>query len=132
MVGFLTKDRYGIIGGRTWEEWVWESVKKYLEEKGTRKFVTKIDGKIAGFCSYTIDKIKKIGTVGYNGVSPEYSGLGIGTYQMNKILELMKKEGMEIAEVLTGLNEGHTPARKMYEKVGFKEFSKSILYTKKL
>jgi len=128
----LREDRYGIIGGRTWEEWVWESVKEYLEEKGTRKFVTKIDGKIAGFCSYTIDKIKKIGTVGYNGVSPEYSGLGIGTYQMNKILELMKKEGMEIAEVLTGLNEGHTPARKMYEKVGFKEFSKSILYTKKL
>ncbi len=128
----LREETYGIIGNKSWDEWVWKSVKEYLKEKNTKKFVTKINGKIVGFCSYRIDKIKKIGTVGYNGVLPEYSGLGIGTYQINKILELMKKEGMEIAEVLTGLNEGHAPARRMYEKAGFKEFFKSVLYTKKL
>lgn len=128
----LREEKYGIIGGKSWQDWVWESVKGYLKDKETRKFVTKVNGEIAAFCSYRIDKLKKIGTVGYNGVSPEYSGMGIGTYQINKILQLMKREGMEIAEVLTGLNEGHLPARRMYEKVGFKELSKSILYTKKL
>jgi len=128
----LREETYGIIGNKSWDEWVWKSVKEYLKDKNTKKFVTKINGKIVGFCSYRIDKIKKIGTVGYNGVLPEYSGMGIGTYQINKILELMKKEGMEIAEVLTGLNEGHAPARRMYEKANFKEFFKSILYTKKL
>ena len=128
----LREETYGLIGNKSWDEWVWKSVKEYLKDRNTKKFVTKINGKIAGFCSYRIDRIKKIGTVGYNGVLPEYSGMGIGTFQINKILELMKKEGMEIAEVLTGLNEGHTPARRMYEKAGFKEFFKSVLYTKKL
>lgn len=128
----LREEKYGIIGRKSWDEWVWESIKSYLKEKETRKFVTETNGKIVGFCSYRIDKVRKIGTVGYNGVNPEYSGLGIGTYQINKVIELMKKEGMEIAEVLTGLNEGHLPARKMYEKCGFEEFFKSILYSKKL
>jgi len=126
----LREDKYGIIGGKSWQDWTWDSIKSSLTERNS--FVTKVKGKIAGFCTFTIDETRKIGIIGYNGVSPEFSGMGIGTFQMEKILNLMRKKMMRIVEVSTGLNEGHSPARRMYEKIGFKEFSKSITYSMKL
>jgi hypothetical protein len=44
----------------------------------------------------------------------------------------MKEQGVKVATVLTGLDEGHAPARRAYEKIGFEKNLKHITYYKKL
>jgi len=128
----LMEERYGKIKNKPWKEITGEKVINTLKSFEPNVWVTEIDNIVVGFFSCTFDKEKKIGEITYNGVSPEAKGNGIGTKQMNYLINNFKKKGMEILIVSTGLNEGHAPARRMYEKVGFKEISRSITYTMKI
>jgi hypothetical protein len=44
----------------------------------------------------------------------------------------MREAGMTHATVGTGLNEGHAPARRMYEKAGFEPVIEYRMYARKL
>ena len=44
----------------------------------------------------------------------------------------MREEGAEYVCVTTGGDDGHAPARRAYESVGFREFLPSRRYFKKL
>lgn len=52
-------------------------------------------------------------------VHPEYQNHGIGTELNLFALQKMKEGGMKIAELGTGGDESHAPARKSYEKAGY-------------
>ena len=131
-VDYLREERYGLIGGKNWDDWkVERSLADHRRDRGC-VYVTELNGKVVGFFSYEIDETAKIGTVGENGVHPDYRGKGIGGMQIEKVLQILKAHGMKYAEVVTGLNEKHFPARKMYEKAGFKPLYKSVLYTMEL
>jgi GNAT superfamily N-acetyltransferase len=52
-------------------------------------------------------------------VHPLFQNKGIGTELNKAALIKMKDEGLVFAEVGTGGDEGHAPARKTYEKVGY-------------
>ena len=52
-------------------------------------------------------------------VHPEYQNQGIGTELNLFALQKMKEGGMKIAELGTGGDESHAPARKSYEKAGY-------------
>lgn len=52
-------------------------------------------------------------------VDPDFQGQGIGTALIEVALTSMKDAGMSIAMVETGGDDGHAPARRTYEKVGF-------------
>ena len=45
--------------------------------------------------------------------------MGIGPKLYDKVLQTMKEQGMEYATVTTGLDDGHAPARRAYQKAGF-------------
>ncbi len=47
-------------------------------------------------------------------------------------LETFREAGMEYACVGTGLNEGHAPARHVYEKCGFEPLIEYVMYSQKL
>ena len=84
-------------------------------------FVAEIDGKIAGFASYrTVDAPGgKLGIVGYNAVDGEFRGRGIAGKLYAHIFRGMIDSGCKVARVHTGLDDGHAPARRAYEKAGF-------------
>jgi GNAT superfamily N-acetyltransferase len=128
------EERHGLIGGKPWQESVVPGIisnlTKRLEEGGL--LVTECDGEVLGFISYSIDRERSIGTIGYNGVRRGAGGRGIGTRQVEYVLDIFRREGLRLAEVSTGLNEGHRPARRMYEKVGFKSLVESVFYTMEL
>ena len=44
----------------------------------------------------------------------------------------MRAEGMKIITVNTGLDEGHAPARRAYERAGFTAPLESVTYSKLL
>ena len=94
--------------------------------------VMEYDDQIVGFITYNLFECKKLGIIGNNAIHPKYQGKGLGIMQYQRVLEIFKEKGMLYAEVNTGLDEAHTPARVAYEKVGFKPVFSSIRYYKKL
>jgi len=125
--GFMERE-YGPINGRPWRQWTAKDVKRYFRNNPDSVFVTEIEGNIAGFFSYSLDYEKKVGEVGYNMVVPEYRGQGIGSFQIKELLQMLRDRGMRYAKVITGLNDAHKPARKLYERAGFKEGHRSVQY----
>jgi ribosomal protein S18 acetylase RimI-like enzyme len=116
----LMEQKYGIIGGRPWGEWMADSVLPYLQAEGARSFVAERDGEVVGFCSYVIDEARSRGTVGYNGVARACQGQRIGTLMLDFVMERIRAEGMKYAGVIVADNEAHAAARRNYEKHGFK------------
>jgi GNAT superfamily N-acetyltransferase len=109
----------------------------YLEslcepQDGRHLFVALVDGVIVGFCTYTVNREKRTGEIGLNGVHPDHAGRGIGTKMYAFALDRMKENGILIAEVGTGGDPSHAAARRAYEKVGFGPRIPSVSYYKLL
>jgi ribosomal protein S18 acetylase RimI-like enzyme len=85
-------------------------------------------GEIAGFITCDIDLNKKIGTICNNAIDPDYQGKGLGKMMYNFILDVFRMEGMEAAAVATMDEDAYLPARKAYEKAGFKRRLKRLTY----
>ena len=95
-------------------------------------FVSEIDGEIAGFICYIYDESTKIGTISNNAVSSTFRGHGIGPRQYEFIFDHLRGLGATVVRVTTGLDDGHAPARRAYEKAGFAKTTSSVTYYKKL
>jgi ribosomal protein S18 acetylase RimI-like enzyme len=73
-----------------------------------------------------------MGIIGNNAVDPDCGLKGIGQQMYRFALERFRAEGMAWANVDTGLDEGHAPARRAYERAGFDITISSIHYYRKL
>ena len=87
-------------------------------EKNT-VWVAELDGTVVGFLAYQLKIKDKVGEVILLAVHPEYQDQGIGTELNIFALKKMKESGMKLAEVGTGGDPGHAPARRSYEKAGY-------------
>lgn len=95
-------------------------------------FVTISNGQVVGFISYAVDEEAKGGIIQNNAVAAGCQGLGIGSKQYLFVQENMRELGLQYCQVVTGLDEGHAPARRAYQKAGFERGLLSICYYKKL
>lgn len=126
------EEKYGAIGDRQWDRWLLPKVMSRLWDELGSTLVTEIDGLVVGFISYATDRLRQVGVIHYNGVAPEYQGNGIGTRQVRHVLSVMREAGMVHAAVGTGLNEGHAPARRIYERAGFEPVIEYRMYAQRL
>ncbi len=124
----IVEDRYGVRGGKPWWQHKVKSILKNMESNPDRFFVAEYEGKVVGYALYSSDPDSKIGRVRDNAVSPDFGGKGIGAAMHRAVLRALKESGMELAQVTTGLAEGFAPARKMYERQGFKEVQRHVDY----
>ena len=81
--------------------------------------VAEVDGTVAGFLVYELRAESATGEVQLLAVHPDYQNDGIGTELNLCALAKMRAAGMHMAEVATGGEEGHAPARRSYEKAGY-------------
>lgn len=95
-------------------------------------YVALLDGVIVGFVSVTVDEEQRVGEIGLNAVHPSQGGLGIGTKLYELALERMRARGALVATVGTGGDASHEPARRAYEKVGFRKSIPSLYLYRKL
>jgi ribosomal protein S18 acetylase RimI-like enzyme len=107
-----------------WPEWrtnQGDAVRRVCSDcEGTTVLVAEVDGAIAGFLAYRLDTQDKTGTVRLLAVHPEFQNRGIAT-ELNKFaIKQMKESGMRLACVETGGDPSHAPARRAYEKAGYK------------
>ena len=103
-----------------WEKSQQEAVKKLCKEPGKKVvLVAEMEGTIAGFVAYEVRIKDHMGEVLFLAVHPKYQNTGIGTLLNKRALQQMKNAGVKLAEVGTGGDPSHAPARKSYEKAGF-------------
>jgi GNAT superfamily N-acetyltransferase len=129
---FALEEKYGAVGDEGWDRWLVPKVMGRLFEEMDSLWVTEEDGEILGFFSYAMSGARKVGTIHYNGVALAGRGRGLGTAQVEEALAIFREAGMEHACVGTGLNEGHAPARRVYEKCGFEPLVEYVVYSRKL
>ena len=113
----------------------WQEAKRKGVEMGLRSgrgYVAMIGDRVVGFISYAVNEETKTGEICGNAVDPEIRGMGIGPKMYAFVQEKLREEGMIYATVNTGLDDGHTPARRAYEKAGFEKNLPSVRYFKKL
>ena len=128
----LAEKRFGIIGGKTWDIWTSNAVLTDFKADPTRSFVAVDQGKVIGFCAYTLDHERSRGTVGYNGIAKSHQGKGLGSALISFVLDRIRAEGMQYAGVIVQDNEEHAPARRIYEKHGFSKLSGNYYMIQKL
>ena len=82
-------------------------------------FVVEHDAHIVAFCSITCNQETKVGVIDLNAAHPDCQGKGVGTWMYEYAVEQLRGAGMRVAEVGTGGDPSHAPARRAYEKAGF-------------
>ena len=95
-------------------------------------YVCERNGKIVGFVTFGLNSETKTGFLTNNAADPDSGEKGVGQEMYAAVFERMRQEGMIAVKVSTGLDEGHAPARRAYERAGFEKNLKSVTYCKKL
>lgn len=102
-----------------WREAQRKIVLDAMQDKNINFWVAEMHGIVIGLITYILNHENKQGEVHFLAVHPDYQNLGIGTALNLFVLEKFKEAGMILAEVGTGGDESHAPARKAYEKAGY-------------
>ena len=96
-----------------------------------RVWVAEEDGAPVGFVSVALHEKDRMGEVYMLAVDPDYQRRGVGMALTEHAVEWMREAGMEVAMINTGGDPGHGPARRAYERAGFRAFP-VVQYYKKL
>ena len=117
----------------TFDNWQTSKANGVLKAmRSGRGYLAVCDGELAGFVYYIFKEGNMSGEIGGNAVSFKYRGRGIAQLMYSHVIEKMKAEGARFVTVVTGLDEGHAPARRAYEKAGFEKNLPSVCYYKRL
>ena len=104
-----------------WQQVHEDYLKTITEGEAAKNFlVGEIDGVIVGYTHYTCHKKELKGEIGLNAIHPDYQGRGLSQIFYQEAEKQMKAAGMKQIVVGTGGDPAHLPARKSYEKAGFK------------
>ena len=89
-------------------------------DDGENVWVAESDGLVVGFVALRFHEADKLGEIYMIAVDPAHQGRGIGSRLTEFGLARLKAAGMSIAMVETGGDVGHAPARRTYERAGFR------------
>ena len=102
-----------------------KQIEEELNEESTplyERFVATLDGKVVGFSALKRSSdTKHSWAVYWLAVDSNYSGQGIGTQLVEKVIEEAKTKNTACLYVETCGCEDQISARKLYEKCGFKK-----------
>lgn len=118
--------------GHDWRTDKANRVKEQCRNNPDRVRVLEVDGDIVGFVTFSIDTESGIGEIGNNAIAPAWQGQGLGTWMYEQVLERFQDRGLDFAEVGTGLDAAHAPARRAYEEVGFDIERRTVTYYQEL
>lgn len=101
-------------------------VKEQIESGLYRIAVCEHENRIAGFITYRIDG--DAAEICNNAVDGKLGLKGIGQMMYRYVLDECRKANAKFVKVTTGLDHAHAPARRAYERAGFKKHLDSITY----
>jgi GNAT superfamily N-acetyltransferase len=106
-------------------------LRSLCEKESNQILVAEIQNQVVGFIHYELNAETAVGRLGLNAVLPGWQGRGFGARLYERVLEILRCEGMRLVQVGTGGDEAHIAARRAYEKCGFSPIP-VVHYFKKL
>jgi GNAT superfamily N-acetyltransferase len=109
-----------------------EAVRSSCTSEDRDAFVAVAGERPVGFATVALNAFhERMGVVDMIAVDPEYQRRGIARQLMDRSIDHMRAQGMDIAAVETGGDAGHAPARAVYEALDFTALP-SVRYLKLL
>lgn len=102
-----------------WKKTQRDLVQTLFDADTSHNYMAEVDGQPAGLVTYKLNHETKVGEIEFLVVHPGYQNQGIGTQLNQFALAQLTEGGMQVAEVGTGGDPSHVPARRAYEKAGF-------------
>lgn len=107
-------------GPDDWQAGKCDQVRRHFAHAPDRTWVVaQGDSEPFAFITFNVDPERGLGVIGNNGVHPEHAGRGWGTFMYRAVLAHFQELGLRVAQVMTGLDDAHAPARRAYEAAGF-------------
>ena len=100
----------------------------FFEQHPDWIYVAERNGRVVGFICFSMSYKTLSGTISNNAVDPECGEKGVGQEMYKAVLDRFRAEGMKAAMVTTGGDPAHAPARRAYERAGFKLKTEQIFY----
>ena len=125
-------DRLYDLAYPDWRSKQASQIRRTCLDSAARTLVAEIGGLVAGFAVVTVQADRPLGTatgeVEMIAVHPAAQRSGAGRRLMEEALEIMRGAGCALARIGTGGDEGHAPARSLYESCNGKctSFSKEV------
>jgi GNAT superfamily N-acetyltransferase len=112
-----------LLHGEDWRVHQEREVRETVAREGMRTWVADRDGRLAGFVSAAVvDQRRLIGEIAMLAVDPASQRRGIGSELTQVATDWLHQSGMRVAFLGTGGDEGHAPARRVYDRAGFIRF----------
>ena len=129
----LLQEQYGRLGNAAWEEIeraaVWATFAQYRDQM----LVATLDHKVVGYVLYhytrLLDGHVGIGYLSNNAVDPGLQGRGIGKLLGHAVLETFRRLQLSYARTTTSSQACQAPARRVYQRLGYKWCRESLDWT---
>lgn len=102
-----------------WRQEQRSSVEAVCADPQANVWVADVDGDVAGFVA-VYKREPTFGEIYMIAVDPDFQQRAVGSALTDYALTRMREEGVAVAMVETGADPGHAPARRLYEKSGFR------------
>jgi ribosomal protein S18 acetylase RimI-like enzyme len=120
------EQRYGRIGGATWQQRKQRDLNAELDANPRGAFVAEEDGAVVGYITTRLNPSTKIGGIPNLAVLPGQQGKGLGRALLQTALDYLTNEGMQLARIET--LEQNAVGRHLYPQLGFQEFARQIQF----
>lgn len=102
-----------------WRQEQRSSVEAICADPQAMVWVADFDGNVAGFVA-VYKREPTFAEIYMIAVDPDFQQRAVGSALTDYALTRMREEGVAVAMVETGADPGHAPARRLYEKSGFR------------
>ncbi len=126
----LLELRHGKLCEKSWRELRSERARRHHENSLPNVLVAEVDGHVAGYVDFSLNQETRVGEITGLCVDRNFRGRGIATKLVAAALDEMRRAGMRIATVTTFVHD--LPARRVYEKNGYRELARSVHYSMEL
>jgi GNAT superfamily N-acetyltransferase len=113
-----------------WQVQQRRAVEAVLAAPEQHVWVAEREGAPIGFVSVVLHRDDAMGEIHMIAVDPDHQGEGVAMALTNFAVGWMREAGMAVAMVETGGDPGHAPARRTYERAGFRELPISRFFKK--
>lgn len=107
------------LEGQDWRIRQKMDVEDVLADERMTVWVAEVAGRAVGFAAARLDADHDMGEIYMVAVDPDHQSRGLGLALTDAATDWIRDAGLSVAVVETGGDDGHTPARRVYEAAGF-------------
>lgn len=116
----LGSELNALLHGEDWRPFQAGAVRATLADPEASPWVAESEDNVVGFVVVKVaDAERRIGQIAMLAVDPAAQKRGIGTALTEFATEWLRDRGMAVAVIGTGGDDGHAPARRLYEKANY-------------